>query len=92
MKELHHQSSAISGLREALGGDISEANSDALFASSILLYHHAWTQTDWNGLELAVSFPSGLQDLIPLAMGVKGLVMETVLRRTSMWYVKSRNI
>lgn len=85
--ELSHQSAAISGLREALNREITSSNSDALFACSVLLYHHAWTRTDDGSDDpsIAVDFPSGIRDLIPLGTGIKGLVMETVLARTGIW-------
>lgn len=85
--ELYHQSAAISGLREALNMEITASNSDALFACSMLLYHHAWTRTDDDGDDpsLAIDFPHGLRDLIPLGTGIRGLVMETVISRTGIW-------
>jgi hypothetical protein len=84
--ELLHQSAAIAGLREALAGPITSVNSDALFTCAMLIYHHAWTAIDEGDLELIINFPSGLHDIVPLAMGVKGLVSETILKLgESMW-------
>jgi len=79
--QLRHQSAAITELREALGRDITPQNSDALFACSVLLFLHAWTTADPDD----IGFPAGLEDLVPLATGIKNMVMQAVLTRTSLF-------
>jgi len=84
-RELQHQSAAIKGLRSALAEGITKENSDAIFAGSLLLYHHAWTTADDDNPALAENFPCTLIDLIPIATGIRGMFMEQNLARTSRW-------
>jgi hypothetical protein len=84
-RELQHQSAAIKGLRSALAGGITKENSDAVFASSVLLYHHAWTTADDGNLAIAENFPCTLIDLIPIGTGIRGMFMEKFLARASRW-------
>lgn len=84
-RELQHQSAAIKGLQSTLAGGVTKENSDAIFASSLLLYHHAWTTVDDDNSSFTVNLPCSLVDLIPIGTCIKGMVMETGLLRTSMW-------
>ena len=79
--KLQHQSAALTELREALSRDITPKNSDALFACSVLLFLYAWTAANPED----IGFPSGFEDLVPLATGIKNMVMQAVLTRTSVF-------
>lgn len=83
--ELHHQSAAINGLREALNGGITPANNDALFVCSLLLYHHAWTRVDENDADFAIDRLSGMHDLMTLGNCIKNMVLEMVISRPCAW-------
>ena len=83
--ELHWQSAALSGFREALDGEITVENNDAIFACSVLLYHHSWTRVDENDLGITIEWPSGPSDVIPLAKSLRNVVLETIIRRRGTW-------
>lgn len=82
-RELQHQSAAIKGLRSTLAEGITKENSDAIFAGSLLLYHHAWTTADDE--DNLANFPCGLIDLIPIGTCIRGMFMEGLLTRASRW-------
>jgi hypothetical protein len=79
-QELHHQGEALSALQKIIPNAITSQNADAVFAASLLLYHHAWSACPpgmVNGL--------GFEDLLPLGQGLKDLFIETISTRHNIW-------
>jgi hypothetical protein len=83
--ELQHLSNAIGGFRVTLAGEITPDNADALFACSLLLYHHAWSSLEQDTSSTAEDVNFDLCNLIPLASGLKSVFLETISTMSEVW-------
>jgi hypothetical protein len=84
--EMQNLARALGGLAEALESPITSENVDVLCNCSMLLYHHAWCSTTNEMPISSAEYYFGLQSLIPLAKGVKSVMMASIGQVTSPWF------
>jgi hypothetical protein len=84
--EMHNLSCALGGLAKTLESPITSENVDVLCNCSMLLYHHAWCSTTHEKPGSSAEYYFGLESLIPLAKGVKSVMMASIGHVTSPWF------
>jgi hypothetical protein len=84
--EMRSLAYALGGLAEALENPITFENVDVLCNCSMLLYHHAWCSTTNDKSVSSAEYYFGFESLIPLAKGVKSVMMASIGQVTSPWF------
>jgi hypothetical protein len=84
--EMQNLDCALRGLAETLESPITSDNVDVLCNCSMLLYHHAWCSTTHDRTLSPDEYYFGLESLIPLAKGVKSVMMASIGQVTSPWF------
>ena len=84
--EMQNLASTLGGLAESLESPITSKNVEVLCNCSMLLYHHAWCSTIHEKPVSSAEYYFGLESLIPLAKGVKSVMMASIGQITSPWF------